>query len=245
MPHDNYNGFAQRYDRMRRTDPQRESFFEKQFRLRNITSVLDCACGTGQDLLMLQRQGLAVCGSDLSPAMLEQARLNHIAAGIEIPLHEVDFTRLPEHFETGFDAVICLNNSINELLEDAATLSALRSMRSVLRDGGLLMIDQGQTDASMQDPPAFVPIVNNRDFSRLFTIEYAEQVQTVNIFDFTHTESEESFAHAAVRIRIRLQDSWAAILAEAGFTNVEFYGDWAGTSYCKTTSKRLILLAAK
>lgn len=118
-------------------------------------------------------------------------------------------------------------------------------MRSVLRAGGILVFDQGQTDASMHNPPSFAPIMNNRDFTRLFIMAYSGDVQTVDIFDFIHTEEFSDFLHSSVQIRIRLLDSWDQLLGETGFDNVEYHGDWDGSPYDKESSRRLIVVAKK
>jgi hypothetical protein len=97
----------------------------------------------------------------------------------------------------------------------------------------------------MRNPPRFAPIVNNRDFSRLFVMEYSGNVQTVHIFDFIHTEHTSDFQHACVRIRIRLQNGWARILRQAGFLQVDFFGDWDTSPYDKQSSRRLIGVAQK
>lgn len=243
MTEDIYAGFAERYDWMREENPVRRAFFQQLFAEHHVARVLDCACGTGRDLLMFHSMGLEVFGSDLSDSMLAQARKN--VGKADVSLQKVDFCELPENYDVEFDAVVCLTNSINELLEDSETIRAVRSMRSVLRTGGILVFDQGQTDASMRDPPRFVPIVNDRDFTRFFVIDYAGDVQTVHIFDFTHTEEKSDFQHASVRIRIRLLDSWSQVLREAGFSSFDFYGDWNRTPYSKETSQRLIAVARK
>lgn len=227
MTKDTYQDFAERYDWMKQENPVRQEFFQQLFSKHNVAKVLDCACGTGRDLLMFQSMGLEVCGSDLSDSMLVQARRNIGEA--DIPLQKVDYCELPENYDVDFDAVVCLTNSINEPLEDAGTLRALRSMKSVLRTGGILVFDQGQTDASMRNPPSFAPILNNRDFTRFFTMEYSDDVQTVSIFDFIHTEDASDFKHSSVQIRIRLLDSWSQILRDARFDNVEYFGDWDAT----------------
>jgi hypothetical protein len=49
-------------------------------------------------------------------------------------------------------------------------------MKSVLRPGGILVFDQGLSDAVIKEQPAFDPIVNNRNFSRLFTMAYTEDL---------------------------------------------------------------------
>ncbi len=243
MKEDPYAGFAARYDWMKGEEPARRAFFEQLFAEHGVTRILDCACGTGRDLLMFHAMGLEVVGSDLSDAMLTQAREN--LGDAEIPLRKADYRQLPQHYEGEFDAVVCLSNSINEPLEDAETLRALQSMKAVLRSGGILVFDQGQTDASMRDPPRFAPVVNNRDFTRFFVIDYAGEVQTVHIFDFLHTEETTDFSQASVRIRIRLLDSWRQILRAAGFSRFDFYGDWEGTPYSKETSRRLIAVAGR
>ena len=241
MIEDTYEGFAERYDWMKQDDPARRVFFQALFRKHKVTTLLDCACGTGRDLLMFHSMGLEVSGSDLSDSMLVTARKN--VGDTNIPVRKVDFSELPENYDQKFDAVICLTNSINEPLEDAETLRALLSMKGVLGSEGILVFDQGQTDASLQDPPAFVPVVNNRDYTRFLTMEYTGDIQTVNIFDFIHTEHTSDFQYSSVRIRIRLQDSWNAILRQAGFSEIDFYGGWDGTSYNKESSQRLICVA--
>ena len=243
MMTDSYEGFSERYDWMSRDDPVRSAFFRRLFAKSNVSKVLDCACGTGTDLLMFHAMNLETYGSDLSESMLAEARKK--IANTDINLKIVDFSNLTDNYNEKFDAVVCLNNSINEVLKDSETLSGLHSMRSVLHAGGLLVFDQGQTDASMRNPPRFAPIVNNKNFSRLFKMDYSTDILTVNVFDFIHTDDELDFKHHSVRIRIRLQDSWSEILHEVGFAKVDFYGDWNFTLYDKESSSRLIAVVRK
>jgi ubiquinone/menaquinone biosynthesis C-methylase UbiE len=243
MAQDPYHYLAERYDWMSRRDPLRESFFQRLFNQHGVQAVLDCACGTGSDLALFARLGCQVWGSDLSAAMLAQAEKRLARENLAIPLCQADFRHLPEHFDPDFGAVVCLSNAINEILDDAQVVAALGSMRAVLRPGGILVLDQGQTDASMTDPPRLVPVVNERDFSRLFAIDYSGDVMDVHICDFVHTEEVTGFHRNTVRLRVRLQDDWLALLQEAGFARVEFFGDWQFTPYTKTKSQRLIVTA--
>jgi ubiquinone/menaquinone biosynthesis C-methylase UbiE len=60
---------------------------------------------------MFHAMGLEVHGSDLSDAMLAQARRNLGEA--DIPLKKVDFRELPRVYDMTFDAVVCMSNAIN------------------------------------------------------------------------------------------------------------------------------------
>lgn len=243
LSRDTYEGFAKRYDWMVSEEPVRRRFFQRLFANHGVKKVLDCACGTGHDLIMLNSIGCEVFASDLSEAMLGQARKKLLAAGIDVPLVQADFRHLPDYFDIQFDGVVCLTNSINEVLTDEETLQELQSMKSVLREGGVLIFDQGQTDATMKNPPKFDLVVNNRDWTRFFVLEYSGDVMTVNIFDFIHTEATSDFKHAKVYVRIRLQDSWAKLLREAGFSDVGLFENWNCKPYNKATSRRLIVVA--
>jgi ubiquinone/menaquinone biosynthesis C-methylase UbiE len=240
---DPYASLAERYDWMKGANPAREQFFRFLFAKHGVRRVLDCACGTGHDLMLFHSMGCEVAGSDLSEAMLAQARKSLAQQQLDIPVCRADFRNLQQAYATPFDAVLCLTNAINEVIEESETLQALRSMRALLRPSGILVFDQGQTDASMHNPERFVPVVNTRDHTRMLVVDYSGDTATVNLCDFVHTENGSEFKHAAVRIRIRLQESWRQILREAGFVDVEYFGDWKSTPYDKESSRRLIAVA--
>jgi ubiquinone/menaquinone biosynthesis C-methylase UbiE len=52
MAKDAYEGFAERYDWMKGRNPARDLFFQQIFEKHGVSKVLDCACGTGLDLIM-------------------------------------------------------------------------------------------------------------------------------------------------------------------------------------------------
>ena len=168
---DPYLSFAARYDAFRTDAPERRAFFERLFDRYHVRRVLDCACGTGDDLLLFRSLGLAVVGSDLSDAMLALAETKLAAAEAEIPLVRADFRELPEQFADSFDAVVCLSTSLPHLLDGAKILRALASMRHVLREDGILVLDQGMTDRQWGEKPRFMPVVNTAELCRLMAID--------------------------------------------------------------------------
>jgi len=118
-------------------------------------------------------------------------------------------------------------------------------MKGVPRPGGILVFDQVQSDAAMKNPPKFDPVLNNRDFSRLFVLEYSQNLMEVNIFDFIHAEEKFGFYASSVNVAIRLKDDWGRLLSEVGCSNVDYFGDFKFSEYDKKSSQRLIAVAQK
>lgn len=237
---DTYSNIAEYYDYMAVEDRERTEFFRSIFEQHDVKSVLDCACGTGNDLLMFESFNIDVCGSDLSDSMLQVARKKIESNKRSIAINKVDFHYLAEYYDRKFDAVVCLGNAINE--SDIDIKIALESFKSVLNDNGVIIFDQGQSDLLMENPLKYFPVVNNRDFTRLFTMSYSEDLMKVEVFDFLHTEEKTDFRHSEFFIRIRLYDDWTNILKESNLEG-NFYGDWNFESYSKEKSNRFIVVA--
>jgi SAM-dependent methyltransferase len=250
MTDDPYQGFADRYDlfygEFGRYDKAEVAFFRKLFQDHSVKSVLDCACGTGRHLPLFHSLGCQVAGSDLSPAMLAQARRNLAGLNLNVSLHQIDYRELSAHLDWHFDAVVCLSSSLLHMGTRADALRALRSMRGVLREGGLLILSQGTTDRQWREKPRFILAANSRDFSRLFAIDYAGQGARYNILDVYHTgRSNELKVWSIDYPRVWLQADQERLLKEAGFSRTDFYGSYTLEPYDREESNILIAVAKR
>jgi glycine/sarcosine N-methyltransferase len=250
VPPDVYEGFAERYDLFQggfgQHDPSVVDFFRRLFAEHRVRSLLDCACGTGRDLHLFHSLGCQVVGSDLSEAMLAQARRNLAECGLDLPLHRADYRELPRHFEARFDAVACLSSSILHMPDEPQVLRAFGSMRDVLRPGGILILTQGTSDKQWREKPRFIPAVLTRDFSRVFVIDYVGQGARYNILDiFPSQDTRDSdFKVWSVEYpHMLLRDDYERLLEAAGFGVVDFYSTYQFDPYDKQTSSRLIIVA--
>lgn len=248
MARDPYEAFAERYDLFHGEFDQHTSeevaFFQTLFTRHLVHTVLDCACGTGRHLHLFHSLGQEAVGSDISASMLAQAEKNLAARHLQIPLHRVDYRDLPQHFDRRFDAVVCLSSSILHMPDDEQVLRALRSMRGVLREGGLLVLTQGTTDRQWNEKPRFILAVNTRDFSRLFVIDYLEAGARYNILDIHHSEELGELQTWSIEYpRILLKDDQEELLRAAGFEVISFYGSYQFEPYDKASSQRLIAVA--
>jgi len=106
--------------------------------------VLDAACGIGVDAAWLYRHGHVVAAADASRPMVEVAcrRLARIGALDDIDTAHCRWDQLGEHFEPGtFDMVLCTGSAIAHAPDAETMVAALRALRSMLRPGGVLVID--------------------------------------------------------------------------------------------------------
>jgi SAM-dependent methyltransferase len=95
--------------------------------------VLDVACGTGVVSVTAARLGARVTGLDLTPELLERAKVNSQIAGVEIDWHEGDAEKLP-FVDGAFDVVLSEFGHIFAPRPEVAIAEMLR----VLKPGGTI-----------------------------------------------------------------------------------------------------------
>ena len=107
----------------------------------NVTTILDCACGTGLQSIGLIKAGYNVTSSDFSIEMLNSAKIKALNYGVELDIIETDFREIHKNIPQTYDAIICLGNSFANLLTDDDINKALRSVYSSLNPKGIFIID--------------------------------------------------------------------------------------------------------
>ncbi len=121
------------YDELRHKPVDRQLLERFADRVRDIGPACDLGCGPGQVAHYLHDHGVAVCGVDLSSAMVEQAR--HLNPGVEF--HQGDMKAL-EVADESWGGIAAFYAIVNLPPEDVE--HALREMQRVLRPGGALLL---------------------------------------------------------------------------------------------------------
>ena len=204
--------------------------------------ILELGVGTGRllDLLVRARKGTAdrTTGIDTSAAMIERARRVPSLAAARLDVGDFS-SALPDG---PHDLVFCGYNTFFNLPDTDAMSRAMRLVRSVLRDGGMLVID------------AFVPGAGTAgDRVSIRTITADSVVMNVSV----HDESGQRITGQFVELRdgapVRLRP-WAVryvlpgqldeIAHEAGLRLVERHADGRGTPFTPGSRRHVSVYGA-
>lgn len=214
--------------------------------------VLDAACGTGMHAIALAQRGYAAAGADLSAGMVERARQNAAAAGVQARFEAVGFGALRQTFgRASFEAVLCLGNSLPHTLSADELAAALEDFAACLRPGGLLVVQNRNFEAVMasrerwMEPQAHRQGAEERIFVRFYDFD-PDGLITFNILTLRR-EGAGGWTQqsTATRLRPLLQAEMSAALGAAGFRAIDSYGNMSGAPFEARASGNLVVAARR
>jgi 2-polyprenyl-3-methyl-5-hydroxy-6-metoxy-1,4-benzoquinol methylase len=194
-----FREYAQYYDLLYRDkDYARETEFVVQLFGRWLAKpasqieVLDLACGTGRHAQELARLGYRVEGSDISADMIAVAKeqANHL--NLNIGYYNESF-QTADRIDRKYDAVIIMFSAINYVTDYSDFSKTLGNIKSLLRDGGVLIFDFWNGNAVLND---FSPVRvkraegGGRSIMRISSTSLDKVVQIATVkFDFMLMQS--------------------------------------------------------
>jgi SAM-dependent methyltransferase len=189
--------------------------------------ILDCACGIGTQSLGLAARGFRVTGCDISSRAILRARGEAKRRGLEINLCSLDMLHLEQLEESGFDAVICMDNALPHLDDERELLAAVSQIRNKLRAGGMLFISIRDYDLLLQERPAVQGPAFFSDSGRrriVFQLwDWTDDRRYVfHLYITRRTGDGWKTFHRAARYRAVLRSELAEVLEKAGFREVRW-----------------------
>jgi len=193
-------------------------------------TVLDMGCGTGRLARDLAARGHRVTGADPAAAMLAIARGR--PGGEDVTWIETDAAGLA--LDTRFDLAIMTGHVFQVLLADGAVRAALAALRRHLAPGGRLAFETRNPAARDWESwrpaetrvalrvPGLGPVEVHYDIRAVA----GELVTFETHFRFGPDDPPDDVVVAPHTLRFMGRDALAAFLAEAGFAEVAWYGDW-------------------
>ncbi|NLI40768.1 MAG: class I SAM-dependent methyltransferase [Caldisericales bacterium] len=138
-----FNNIGERYDIFVDWDRRLSTeipFLHKVLRSRNAKKILDVGCATGKHAIELAKLGYDMHGIDISDNLIQKAKRNAQEARTYIDFEAMSMLDITKHKAKLFDAVLMLGNVVSLLDDEKQVLSFFADAKSVLKIGGILVI---------------------------------------------------------------------------------------------------------
>jgi len=189
-------------------------------------AVLDVSCGIGTQALGLAALGHRVTASDLSPGAVDRARGEAARRGLDVAFSVADMRTAFEHHGSGWDVVVCADNSLPHLLSDDEILGALGQFHACTRAGGLCLVSV-RDYAAMQRGPGDVQTYGVREEDGVRYILLQHRAWSGDHYDVTFYVVEDRRADPSATHTLRSRyyaiptDRLLALMRAAGFVDAE------------------------
>jgi SAM-dependent methyltransferase len=244
------------YDLENADDPAFDlAFWESVVRELRPRRMLELGCGTGRLTLPLARLVDEVVAVDSSAPFLERLR-SRLSADDQVTVVEGLMQSPP--VSGPFDLIIVPFNSLAYLTEAADRLACLRAVRSLLAPGGRFAFDlvAPRYDFLAEAVGAPSPLRVDADhaaaeagvarFLRSYTDSYDPSSQTLrstNRYEIFYADGRVEHRVTDLDWHIYFPDELELLLAAAGFSVLERYGDYERSPW-NAASRRYLWLAA-
>ncbi len=252
-----YDDLSIDYDRFINWEERLQSelpFIEQQLLAANAHRVLDAACGSGMHTIALAKRGYEVVGTDLSEEMIARARANAAEAGSDVRFRVAGFGELAQSLdvqENGFDALLCLGNSLPHVLTSEDLATTLADFISCLRPGGLLLIQNRNFDMVLADRKRWMGPRPHREgnnewlFLRFYDFEPRERLR-FNLVTLQREGDGDWSQHViSTELWALRQAKVVSALTEAGYETITCYGDTSGAPFDADSSPNLLVTARR
>jgi SAM-dependent methyltransferase len=224
-------------------------FIEEQLGAAGAHKVLDVACGTGMHAIALAGRGFSMVGTDLSPGMINQARLNGAAAGVEVRFEVAGFGAISENVGERCVALLCLGNSLPHLLTPSDLADTLSDFANCLQPGGMALIQNRNFDRVLAQQERWMEPQYHRDgdeewiFLRFYDF-LPDDLVSFNIVTL-HRQGGGAWSQRVSTTQLwpLKQEELTRMLVATGFKVRQFWGDMQGNPFDPDHSPNLVVTA--
>lgn len=225
-------------------------FFKDVFKKYKVKSILDCSCGTGRHVIKFSKLGFKATGCDISQEMIEKAKRNAASFSVNADFVQADFKKLTNVFDKKFDCVVCVGNSLNHELKENNIQSALRSMYDVLRCKGIAIIQIRNLPKLVKEKKRIFPVHFHKEPNGdrklfIYVLDFYRSKVTFNVISFLEFNGKPKFEVHFVDYKIVTAEKLETLMNNAGFKEIEIYGDFDFSKFSNDHSDSIVVVGRK
>ena len=234
----NYTGkFSEIYDLFyaHKTYTQEADFVQAQllnFSKKTAHKILELGCGTGTHSFHLEKKGHQIVAIDLSPDMINKAKIKAASIGSRVSFFAQDMSLLDQPARP-FDAVICLFDSSCYITEKADFESLLARIHAHLTPSGLFIFEFWNAPAMIKhlDPIRLSRLQNGAEtYLKLSEAEldYQRQLYKVNytLYEVRANGTCQTYTEQHINRYYQIQEI-AYFLSKTGFTPLKWFAGYS------------------
>ena len=223
-------------------------FFEKIIKQNKVKSSLDVGCSTGFHVVMLRRMGVDSSGIDSSPKMIEKAKANAIACGVNVEYILGDMTQLSRRFSEGFDLITCVGDTLAHVGNKKDVNRILKEIHNCLNPNGLCIIQSLNYANIIKNKIRFLPPILPPDLmseTQYFkTLDYSRGSFILNLTEHAWHKNKWAVSNLSTKITPYTKKEIETLLKLAGLKQIQSYQNFNFEDY-DVNETNLILVAKK
>lgn len=206
--------------------------------------VLDIACGTGMYAIELSNEGYKLSAIDLDERMIENLNNKVNKDNLKIKFLQGDMKELGEKFKKhSFDAVYCIGNSLVHIDSFTEIKELFISIKELLKGEGKFIFQIINYDRIICKGIKSLPTIINNDVPLEFERYYDyDKLKNKVIFKTVLSVKNEKIENSICLTPLTC-DKAIDLLHEAGFYEINVYGDFKGNKFDKDNSYALVIEA--
>ena len=216
--------------------------------LKNGGELLDIACGAGDQSVEFAKQGIKVTAFDISERLIEAAQ--ECAKSNEVSVNFFTGDMLKMSYENQFNAAVLLSHSFGFFNHDE-NIQVLKDTHKTLKEGGCLLLDLMNPYNIPRFMKTWTALEGGYLLNEPHLLDAPAGVLRGRPATFIDTDNnrivlmdEDALSNNDIRMYTALEIR--AMLEEAGFTKIDFYGqNKLPRMQYSSGSERMVVVASK
>ena len=241
-----YDDISENYDEMFNFTKDLEAAekyiakLKKQF---NFEKALDIGCGTGSCTLALAQSGAETTGIDLSKSMLDEARKNSIAYGLNIDFINCGMKNMLSKVKGKFNLLMSMGNTLPHLLNKDDLHSMLTSCKQLLNPGGQLILNLLNYDKILDTKERVIGITRSKNHEFIRFYDFHPPYVSFNLLEIDWREGNPLHKIVSTKLYPYTRLELESALQHAGFRELKIYDGLSFEEYKIESSKSITLHA--